>query len=143
MWATVREWYLPAATDDELEAALTGLRAVEGWPDAAYDGSRRHLAALKNLTSDVIGRYCGAVQDATYAAAARAVRPVRRRPGRAPGDEARARSRCSRAFAAHYVMRADDRVALMSRQRELLAELVAAARRGAARQALDTPYADN
>ena len=44
--------------------------------------------------------------------------------------------------AAHYVMRADDRVALMGRQRELLAELVVGlAARGP--DALDTPYADD
>jgi dGTPase len=45
-------------------------------------------------------------------------------------------------IAAHYVMRADDRVAVMSQQRELLAELVVAlAARGP--DALDTPYADD
>ena len=44
--------------------------------------------------------------------------------------------------AAHYVMRADDRVALMARQRELLAELVAViAHRGP--DALDRPFADD
>ena len=68
VWATVREWYLPDAGDADLDDALAGLQAVDGWPGAAYDGSRRHLAALKNLTSDLIGRFCGAVQDATFAA---------------------------------------------------------------------------
>ncbi len=123
VWATVREWYLPDATDAELDAALAGLRAVEGWPDAAYDGSRRHLAALKNLTSDVIGRFCGAVQDATYAARARGpfvrydadlvvpptpardrrpqghrrpLRDARRRPGGADDAPARAAGRARR-----------------------------------------------
>ena len=41
VWATVREWYLPDAADADLDDALAGLRAVDGWPDAAYDGSRR------------------------------------------------------------------------------------------------------
>ena len=45
-------------------------------------------------------------------------------------------------IAAHYVMRADDRVALMSRQRELLAELVEGlTARGP--DALDAQYADD
>jgi dGTPase len=45
-------------------------------------------------------------------------------------------------IAAHYVMQADDRVALMARQRELLAELVAVlVDRGS--DALDRPYADD
>ena len=69
VWATVREWYLPDADDADPRRRPRGLRAVDGWPGAAYDGSRRHLAALKNLTSDLIGRFCGAVQDATFAAA--------------------------------------------------------------------------
>jgi dGTPase len=44
--------------------------------------------------------------------------------------------------AAHYVMQADDRVAAMSRQRELMAELVARlAHRGPA--ALQRPFADD
>jgi dGTPase len=45
-------------------------------------------------------------------------------------------------IAAHYVMQADDRVAAMSRQRELLAALVARlAHRGPG--ALDRPFADD
>ena len=45
-------------------------------------------------------------------------------------------------IAAHYVMRADDRVALMVRQRELLAELVAVlVDRGP--DALERPFADD
>ena len=45
-------------------------------------------------------------------------------------------------IAAHYVMQADDRVAAMSRQRELLAALVARlAHRGPT--ALDRPFADD
>ncbi len=140
VWATVREWYLPDATDPELEAALAGLRGVEGWPDAAYDGSRRHLAALKNLTSDVIGRFCGAVQDATYAAGDGPF--VRYDADLVVPPGTRHEIAVLKGIAAHYVMRADDRVALMSRQRELLAELVAALdARGP--DALDTPYADD
>ena len=47
-----------------------------------------------------------------------------------------------KAIAAHYVMRAGDRVAIMERQRELLAELVEALlARGP--DALDRPFADD
>ena len=45
-------------------------------------------------------------------------------------------------IAAHYVMRADDRVALMGRQRELLARLVERLSAGGP-DALDTQYADD
>ena len=138
--ATVREWYLPDADDADLEQALGGLRAVDGWPSAAYDGSRRHLAALKNLTSDLIGRFCGAVQDATFA---RADGPfVRYDADLVVPVETEREIAVLKGIAAHYVMRADDRVALMSRQRELMAELVEGLNvRG--RDALDAPYADD
>ncbi len=140
VWATVREWYLPDADDADLDAALAGLRAVDGWPDAAYDGSRRHLAALKNLTSDLIGRFCGAAQDATFASAEG---PFVRYAADLVVPAATEREiAVLKGVAAHYVMRADDRVALMGRQRELLAELVVGlAARGP--DALDTPYADD
>ena len=116
-------WYLPDADDDALDDALAGLREVGSWPDAPYDGSRRSLAALKNLTSDLIGRFCGAVQHATFAASdgpfvryradlvvperdpardggaqghRRALRDAGRRPGRADGAPARAARRAGR-----------------------------------------------
>jgi dGTPase len=140
VWATVREWYLPDAEDAELDDALEGLQAVDGWPDTRYDASRRHLASLKNLTSDLIGRFCGAVQDATFAAGDGPF--VRYRADLVVPRETEREIAVLKGVAAHYVMRADDRVAAMSRQRELLAELVASlSARGP--DALDTPYADD
>ena len=58
------------ATHDERVAAMLAeeLAGVDGWPESAYDGTRRAQAALKNLTSDLIGRFCGSVQEATFAA---------------------------------------------------------------------------
>ena len=64
--------------------------------DARSDGSRRHLAALKNLTSDLIGRFCGAVQDATFALSEGPL--VRYRADLVvPPETELVRSRCSRA----------------------------------------------
>jgi dGTPase len=140
VWATVRDWYRPDASDDELDDVLAGLRTQGSWPTTPYDGSRRSLAALKNLTSDLIGRFCGAVQHATFAAsdgpfaryAADLVVPRRTQLEMA----------VLKGVAAHYVMQADDRVLAMSRQRELLAELVALlAHRGPT--ALERPFADD
>src|SRR6478609_5711615 len=67
VWATVRDWYVPDAVDDELEGALDGLRRLATWPGTPYDGSRRTLAALKDLTSDLIGLFCTQVREATVA----------------------------------------------------------------------------
>ncbi len=140
VWQTVREWYVPGAADDTLDAVLDGLRAVEAWPRTAYDGSRRQLAALKNLTSDLIGRFCGAVQAATFATGAGPF--VRYRSTLVVPEQTRLEIAVLKGVAAHYVMRADDRVALMDRQRTLLAELVEElATRGP--DTLDRPFADD
>src|SRR3546814_20692751 len=56
VWATIRSWYLPDATDTELDEAPSRLQAMGSWPVPPYDGSRRSLAALKHLTHDLIGR---------------------------------------------------------------------------------------
>jgi dGTPase len=140
VWQTVRGWYLPDADDDELDDVLAGLRTQGSWPTTSYDGSRRGQAALKNLTSDLIGRFCGAAQHATFAAgdgpfmryAADLVVPERTRLEIA----------VLKGIAAHYVMQAEDRLALMVRQRELLAGLVAELCRRAP-DALQRPFADD
>ena len=120
---TVRSWYLPDLDDDALDAALADLRSVASWPDAPYDGSRRSLAAIKNLTSDLIGRFCGSVQEATLAASDGAP-PVRHRADLVVPSRTEAEIGVLKGIAAHYVMQADDRVSLMQCQRELVAELV-------------------
>jgi dGTPase len=136
----VREAYLPGATDDELVATLADLRTVGGWPTAAHDGSRRSLAGLKNLTSDLIGRFCGAVQQATFEAAGG---PFVRYAARlvVPPETAREIA-LLKGVAAHYVMRSDERVAIRERQRELLAELTGVLL-DRAPDALDRPFADD
>jgi len=136
----VRGWYLPDADDATLTAALADLGAVGSWPSAPYDGSRRSLAALKNLTSDLVGRFCGAVQQATFEACDGPF--VRYAADLVVPEQARVEMAVLKGIAAHYVMRADDRVAAMERQRELLAELVALlAHRGP--RALERPFADD
>lgn len=54
----------PSATPDEVAAALDRLVGLPFWP-ASYDGSHRALAALKNLTSELIGRFARAAESAT------------------------------------------------------------------------------
>jgi dGTPase len=140
IWAAVRAWYLPDADDGAMEAALEALTAVGSWPDAPYDGSRRSLAALKNLTSDLIGRFCGTVQEATFAAADGPL--VRYRADLVVPEQTLVEMAVLKGIAAHYVMQADDRVALMTRQRELVSELVEALVVNAP-VALDRAFADD
>jgi len=138
VWETVRAWYLPGARDADLDAVLADLRAIGSWPSASYDGTRAGLAALKNLTSDLIGRFCGAVQAATFAAAEGPF--VRYAADLVVPEQARLEIAVLKGLAAHYVMQAEDRLRAMERQRELLGELVALlAHRG--RDGLDPTFA--
>ena len=124
-WQTVRDWYVADASDGVLDDALRRLRSVGSWPATSYDGSRGALAALKDLTSDLIGVFCGRVHDATVEA--HGERPLVRHGGDLvvpPGTAVEIA--VLKGIAAHYVMRADDRLALMVRQRALLEELFAA-----------------
>ena len=140
LWETVRAWYLPDSSDDELSAALASMRRQESWPTAAYAGTRRDLAAIKNLTSDLIGRFCGSVQAATFAAADGPL--VRHRAELVVPHATLVEIGILKGIAAHYVMQATDRLSLMERQRLLLAELFAALwERGA--DALDRPFSDD
>ncbi|MBN8882428.1 MAG: deoxyguanosinetriphosphate triphosphohydrolase, partial [Salana multivorans] len=64
--AQVRAWYDPDLTDDELGAALDRLLALPDWV-AEFDGTRESLAAVKDMTSQLIGRFTGSSVDATRA----------------------------------------------------------------------------
>lgn len=138
VWETVRAWYRPDAADAELDAVLERLRAVGSWPHGSYDGRRAGLAALKNLTSDLIGRFCGAVQQATFATGDGPF--VRYGADLVIPPDTWAEITVLKGVAAHYVMEDASRLALQVRQRELLAELVALlAERGG--DALDDTFA--
>jgi dGTPase len=123
VWQAVRDWYLPDVDDDRLDDALRLLRSVGSWPTAPYDGSRPALAALKDLTSDLIGMFCTQVRDATRAAYGD--RPlVRHTADVVVPEETGIAIAALKGVAAHYVMRAEDRVSVLARQREVVTELV-------------------
>jgi dGTPase len=135
---TVRDWYLPGISDSRVRDALDGLRSVAGWPTSPYDATRRRQAALKNLTSDLIGRFCAAVQTATLLSAAG--RPVRHEADVSIPLDTSVEMGVLKGIAAHYVMQAEDRVRTLARQRELLAELVEALAK-IAPDGLERPFA--
>jgi dGTPase len=140
VWETVRGWYLPRASDVELDEALAGMAAQGSWPTAEYDGTRRSMAALKNLTSDLIGRFCGSAQAATFAAYDAPV--ARYHAELVVPRETATEIAVLKGVAAHYVMQSDHRMALQERQRQLMEELVVALLdRGA--DGLDPMYAED
>ncbi|MGI8994882.1 MAG: deoxyguanosinetriphosphate triphosphohydrolase [Nocardioidaceae bacterium] len=125
VWATARDWYAADMTEDAAEEAFVRLSSQPAWPQASYDGSRRSMAGLKNLTSGLINRFCTTVE------AAAAESGISGKLARYAGDllvpsETRAEITVLKGVAAHLVMQADDRVTVLDLQRELLAELVAA-----------------
>ena len=137
--ATAGRWF-GGVDEDALTAALGRLREVGSWPASSYDGTRGSLAALKNLTSDLIGRFCGAVQQATFAASDGPF--VRYDAGLVVPADTWAEITLLKSVAAHYVMQDAGRVAVQERQRELLADLVEVlADRG--RDALEQSFAED
>lgn len=60
----VAGWYLPGAGAADVAAALVRLRTGTPWV-GGFDGSRRSLAAWKDLTSQLIGRFSRAAEGAT------------------------------------------------------------------------------
>jgi dGTPase len=121
--------YAPDADADELAAALERVLAVDGWPPT-YAGTRRDLGALKNLTSALIGRFATTAQQATHDRWGR--RPLSRYAADlvVPRD-AQLEVAALKGVAAHFVMRVEERAAVLTRQRDLLTGLVRALVAGA------------
>jgi dGTPase len=118
------EVYEPGLGADELGAALERVLASGAVPET-HDGSRQSLAALKDMTSRLIGRFAVAVEVATRARHGDG--PLTRHAASlVVPREARAETVVLKAVAAHFVMHAAERVALYEAQREVVAELVAA-----------------
>jgi dGTPase len=63
----MHEWIGGEIGHDDLIAAFDRLERLDGWP-VAWSASRRDLAALKNLTSQLIGRFVHGAMSATLAA---------------------------------------------------------------------------
>ncbi|PRY17319.1 deoxyguanosinetriphosphate triphosphohydrolase [Kineococcus rhizosphaerae] len=126
--AQVRDWYVADATDEAVGAALQRLSTSGFWaaeePGEVF-GGRRHLAALKDMTSQLIGRFANAAEHATRERhgdgrltryAAEVVVPA----------ETALEVAVLKGVAATFVMSAQERQPFYARQRELLHELLAA-----------------
>ncbi|GAA5157249.1 deoxyguanosinetriphosphate triphosphohydrolase [Ornithinimicrobium tianjinense] len=120
--AVAHAWYAPDLPAEQLRE---GLRQVlgSGWVPQTHDGTRHDLAALKDMTSRLIGHFVHTVERATrerYGAgmlsryAADLVVP----------DDVRARAAALKAVAAHFVMLSEERRQVMDHEREVIASLV-------------------
>lgn len=117
----VRDWTQTRLSDSEIGAAFDRITALPSWVDA-FDGSRAGLAALKNLTSQLIGRFCVTTTQATLEAF--------------PGDsiarygaevvvpaDTQAEIAVLKGTVGSLVMASDARQPYYARQREVLSEL--------------------
>jgi dGTPase len=127
---TATQYVAPGSVSpDELTGAFEDLLALPCWP-ARFDGGPASLAGLKNLTSELIGRLCGAAHQATVAASGG--QPLTRY---AAGLDVPRRQRLECALlkgvTAYYVMSREGAAATQARERELIMELADAVRIGA------------
>ena len=66
LYVEAKESYLADITEEEAKRALDNLHALSCWP-AEYNGSHADLARLKDLTSQLVGRFALAAERATRA----------------------------------------------------------------------------
>lgn len=118
----VRDWYDPSVSDAELDRALTTLLELPYWVHE-YRGNHADLAHLKDLTSQLIGRFCTDAARATWDTygpgphsryGASIVVP----------DHTEAEIAVLKGIAAAYVMVPREDEPVYQRQRTVLAELV-------------------
>jgi len=134
---TMTDYCAPGSvTEDELDEVFTRLLSLDCWP-RELDGGPRSMAALKNLTSDLIGRFCQTAQAATLGAAGS--------PGRAGGVAVSTRYgadlvvprtqrlECAllKGVTARYVMNRPGVAQAQAQERDLVTELAAAIQLGA------------
>jgi dGTPase len=114
--------YATDAEPAELEAGIADLLALPFWPHG-HDGGMPSMAALKNLSSQLIGRFCQAAEAATREAHGRT--PLTRYDSALVVPRA-TRLECAllKGITAHFVMNRDGVAAIRARQREIIRELV-------------------
>lgn len=124
LFEVAKDEYLPDLTETEAISALESLMSLSCWPKE-FDRSHRQLALLKDLTSQLIGRFATAAERET-------------RTHYGDGDltrysanllvprEQRVEVAILKAMPGHYIIRAEKSQELYTKQRLLLDELVEA-----------------
>jgi dGTPase len=115
------EWVGNGISIDALRAAFDRLAAVEAWL-SSWDGSRPNRGRLKNLASQLIGRFVGAAQRATLAVHPQAAL-ARYGADLVVPEDTRAEIAVLKGIVGTYVMANVTRQPVYLRQREMLIEL--------------------
>jgi dGTPase len=122
-WEIVRRLYLPEATDAMLDEGWRRLTGLPYWPGAPFDDGRRALGGLKDLTSQLIGRFCTAAEQATHAVFGRS-RLIRYEADLIIPDGIRVEIGLLKGVGMFHVLNSPERQARRASQRDLLTELV-------------------
>lgn len=115
------DWSSGRFRRDELDAAFARLQELPSW-STGYDGSRADQARLKNLTSDLIGRFARAATEATRGA--HPAGPLGRHRAEVVVPRGiRAEIAMLKGIVAGFVMTRDSRQPVYREQREMLVSL--------------------
>jgi len=124
LWQVSAHENLPNLTQSEFEKGLDRLQALSCWPNN-FDGSHSAMARLKDLTSQLIGRFAHGAELATRAKYGDA--PLNRYQANlvVPQNE-RVEVALLKAISAHYIFRAQSSLDRYERERTLIQRLFSA-----------------
>ncbi|MFC6355778.1 deoxyguanosinetriphosphate triphosphohydrolase [Luethyella okanaganae] len=134
------EWIGGAIPHDELIAAFDRLDSLDGWL-SGWDGSRSDQGRLKNLTSQLIGRFAHAATEATRSAFPLASL-IRFDADVVVPREIQAEIAVLKGIAAAFVMSKNTRQPIYHQQRQVLTSL-AEVLYGSAERHLDSGFAED
>lgn len=127
---TLADYCRPGSVAEaELTATFDRLLALGFWP-GSFDGGPQTAASVKNLTSELIGRFCRAAERATQRMDSTAA-TIRYATDLEVPRQQRLECALLKGMTAHYVMRREGAIASQARERTMLIELARALADGA------------
>jgi dGTPase len=124
LFKVAQQMYLADITESEMQEALTALQKLSCWP-RYYDGTHRSLARLKDLASQLIGRFAQAAEVATQEKYGDGDL-TRYNANLVVPRAQRVEVALLKSMAGHYVINASDSQIRYGEQQRLLTELVEA-----------------
>ena len=124
LFKVAQEMYLADITESEMQSALAALQKLSCWP-RYYDGTHRSLARLKDLASQLIGRFAQAAEVATQEKYGDGDL-TRYNANLVVPRAQRVEVALLKSMAGHYVINASDSQIRYGEQQRLLTELVEA-----------------
>ena len=124
LFTVAKQMYLADITESEMQSALAALQKLSCWP-RYYDGTHRSLARLKDLASQLIGRFAQAAEVATQEEYGDGDL-TRYNANLVVPRAQRVEVALLKSMAGHYVINASDSQIRYGEQQRLLTELVQA-----------------